>query len=161
LFAAATVATLVLLAACSSTNGDRATSAPDATAATSAAPATTAGVTTTTAPANPATTVASGPATTVPAATAPPTTAAPTTTAPAHPDRGAAHVTLTPVAQVTEPIFVATRPGDPDTIYIAERGCRLRALRDGAVAGQPVLDISSMISSGGERGFLGFAFAPD
>jgi glucose/arabinose dehydrogenase len=74
---------------------------------------------------------------------------------------GAARVKLTPVAQVSEPIFVATRPGDSATLYIAERGGRLRAVRDGALADPPVLDISDLIIAGGERGFLGFAFSPD
>src|SRR4029077_19754099 len=128
-----------------------ATSAPGAATAT---PATT--TASTSAPATTATTTPGGAATTAAA-----TTAAPTTTTPANPDLGAVHVKLTPVAQVTEPIFLATRPGDPSTLYIAERGGRLRALRDGAVVSQPVLDISSMTLAGGERGFLGFAFAPD
>ena len=70
-------------------------------------------------------------------------------------------VKLTQVAQLDEPIFVATRPGGASTIYIAQRGGQLRALRNGALVDQPVLDISSMISAGGERGFLGFAFSPD
>jgi glucose/arabinose dehydrogenase len=87
------------------------------------------------------------------------TTAAPATTAP--PDLDAVGIKLTKVADLEEPIFVATRPGDDATTYIAQRGGRLRALRDGALVDAPVLDISSMISSGGERGFLGFAFAPD
>jgi glucose/arabinose dehydrogenase len=84
-----------------------------------------------------------------------------TTAAPAPPDLHAAAIKLTKVADLEEPIFVATRPGDDTTTYIAQRGGRLRALRDGALVQTPVLDISSMISSGGERGFLGFAFAPD
>jgi glucose/arabinose dehydrogenase len=65
------------------------------------------------------------------------------------------------VAQLQEPIFVAMRPGDPDTIYIAQRGGRLRQMQNGALVDAPVLDISSMISAGGERGLLGFAFSPD
>jgi glucose/arabinose dehydrogenase len=78
-----------------------------------------------------------------------------------NPDLGAVHVKLTPVAQATEPVFVATGPGDASTLYIAERGGRLRALRGGALAEQPVLDISALTLAGGERGFLGFAFSPD
>jgi glucose/arabinose dehydrogenase len=70
-------------------------------------------------------------------------------------------IKLTAVARLDEPIFVALRPGDTTTTYIGQRGGRLRAVRDGALVEQPVLDISGMISSGGERGFLGFAFSPD
>jgi glucose/arabinose dehydrogenase len=65
------------------------------------------------------------------------------------------------VADLREPIFVTTRPGDAATTYIAQRGGQLRAFRDGALVDKPVLDISAMISTGGERGFLGVAFAPD
>jgi glucose/arabinose dehydrogenase len=65
------------------------------------------------------------------------------------------------VAEASQPIFLAARPGDTSTLYIAERGGRLRALRDGPLVEAPVLDISDMISSGGERGFLGFAFSAD
>src|SRR5262249_34415611 len=57
--------------------------------------------------------------------------------------------------------FVTTRPGDTSTLYIAQRGGRLRALRDGSLVDAPVLDIRGMISSGGERGLLGVTFSPD
>jgi len=151
---ASTVAALLVVAACSDDDSG-ATSASSAT--TAAAAATTAATTTaTTAPA----TTAPGTSATSPTTTA--TTAAPpATTVADNPDLGAVHVKLTPVAQATEPIFVAIRPGDAGTLYIAERGGRLRALRGGALAEQPVLDISSMTLAGGERGFLGFAFSPD
>jgi glucose/arabinose dehydrogenase len=155
LLAAGTVAALVLLAACSDDKDDTSadTSASAATTATTAAG--------TSAPAATSTTAGAGTAASAPATTAPPTTAAPTTTAPDNPDLGAVKVKLTPVAQATEPVFVATRPGDAATLYIAERGGRLRALRNGALVEAPVLDISSLTLAGGERGFLGFAFAPD
>jgi glucose/arabinose dehydrogenase len=71
------------------------------------------------------------------------------------------HVQLTQVAQLDAPIRLALRPGDASTIYIAERSGQLRALRGGSLAPDPVLDLSSLISTGGERGFLGFAFSPD
>ena len=128
------------------------------------------------APTGPGSSASSAPATSTVTATAPPTTAAPTTSAPspttpvpaaattaapASPNLGAAAIKLTKVADLEEPIFVATRPGDDTTTYIAQRGGRLRAFRDGALVGAPVLDIGSMISARGERGFLGFAFSPD
>jgi glucose/arabinose dehydrogenase len=70
-------------------------------------------------------------------------------------------VQLTEVAQLDAPIGVALRPGEGSTIYVAEQSGQLRVLRDGALARDAVLDISSLISEGGERGFLGFAFSPD
>ena len=52
------------------------------------------------------------------------------------------------------PGVVATRPGDASTIYIAQRGGKLQAVRDGQLAAQPVLDITKMISSGEFIGIL-------
>jgi len=69
-------------------------------------------------------------------------------------------VALTKVADASEPIYVTARPGDASTLYVAERGGKLLAVRSGQSL-VTVLDISNQISSGGERGFLGFAFAPD
>src|SRR4029079_13566932 len=40
------------------------------------------------------------------------------------------------------------------------QGGRIRIARGGAVVGTPFLDVSSKISSGGERGLLGLAFHP-
>ncbi len=146
---------LVTMAACSS-SGD-ATSAASTTPGSVSAPV--------------ATTTATTPATTAPGSTAPGTTspgattapAAPTTAAPAtdQPDLGAVRVKLTEVAQLTEPILVATRPGEADTLYIAQRGGQLRVMRGGVLDETPVLNISAAVSAGGERGFLGFAFSPD
>jgi glucose/arabinose dehydrogenase len=155
--AAVGAAVLLTAAACSSNDpsagpaapGPSVTSAPTTSAVTATAPPTTAAATT-------AATTGGAPSPTTTAA--PPTT---TTVAPAPPDLDAAAIMLTKVADLEEPIFVATRPGDDTTTYIAQRGGRLRAVRDGALVDAPVLDISSRISSGGERGFLGFAFAPD
>src|SRR5207237_10369458 len=101
-----------------------------------------------------AATTASHPPRTAPASTAP------ATTTPATPDLDAVRMALTKVADLEEPVFVATRAGDATT-YIAQRGGRLRALRNGTLVEAPVLDVSGMISTGGERGFLGFAFSPD
>jgi glucose/arabinose dehydrogenase len=150
------LALVVGAAACS---GDNSSTAPTTTAAapSSAAPTAAASTAATTTPTSGATTTAA-PSTAAPATSADP----PTTTVPAAtPDVGAARITVTKIADLAEPIFVATRPGDTATTYIAQRGGRLRAWRDGALVNEPVLDISDMISSGGERGFLGFAFSPD
>ncbi len=147
------MAVLLVLAACSSDDDNNSDATTTEAAATTVAP------TATTAASAPATTTA--PVTSAASPTAATTAAPPPTTAADDPDLGAVHVKLTPVAQATEPVLVATRPGDASTLYIAERGGRLRALRDGALAEQPVLDISSLTRAGGERGFLGFAFSPD
>ena len=58
------------------------------------------------------------------------------------------------------PLAMAVRSGDA-ALYIADKGGRVVAIRDGGVDPQAVLDISGKVSDGGEQGLLGLAFAPD
>jgi glucose/arabinose dehydrogenase len=84
----------------------------------------------------------------------PATTAKPVTTAaPVAP----VAVKLTTVAGLNAPLAMAQAPGD-DTIYVAEKGGRVRGVRNGQITGT-VLDISSGVSNGGEQGLLGLAFS--
>jgi glucose/arabinose dehydrogenase len=69
-------------------------------------------------------------------------------------------IALAKVADLAEPVDVGTRAGDT-ALYVAERGGTLRKIVDNALVAQPVVDISARTRAGGERGFLGFAFAPD
>jgi glucose/arabinose dehydrogenase len=69
-------------------------------------------------------------------------------------------VRLQRVAMLEEPVALAVRPGDP-ALYIAEKGGRVVAIRDGTVDPTPVLDVSREVSLGGEQGLLGLAFSPD
>lgn len=49
-----------------------------------------------------------------------------------------------------------------DRLFVVERGGRIKILNpDGTVNTTPFLNISSIITSGGERGLLGLAFHPD
>ena len=73
---------------------------------------------------------------------------------------GSARVKLTPVASVDDPTAFTTRTGDR-AFYFTEQVGRVRAIRNGALDPQPVLDISDQVTSGGERGLLGIAFSPD
>lgn len=73
---------------------------------------------------------------------------------------GTAKVKLTPIARVEEPTAFATRPGDR-ALYVTEQVGRVRAVRDGNLDAQPVLDLAPDVGSGGERGLLGLAFSPD
>jgi glucose/arabinose dehydrogenase len=66
---------------------------------------------------------------------------------------------LTPVASLARPVAMAVRAGDP-ALYVAEKGGRVRAIRGGTVDPVPVLDLSTEVSTGGEQGLLGLAFAP-
>jgi glucose/arabinose dehydrogenase len=79
----------------------------------------------------------------------------------APPDLSKVHVTLTPVATLSEPVAMAERSSD-STLYFAERKGTIRAVRDARVAPSPVLDITSETQSGyQEQGLLGLAFSPD
>jgi len=128
--------------------------ATDAPAAeTTTAPDTTA-VTETTDSTEPAATT--DPATTV-VATAPATTAVPATTAPRQPV-GNPVVTTELVGQFVGPVDLAVRPGD-DRYYVVEQ--RNGVVRSDGSSNVTVLDLSDRISSGGEQGVLGLAFAPD
>ena len=55
----------------------------------------------------------------------------------------------------------AASPKDDARLFIVEQGGTIRILRDGKLLPAPFLDISSRISSGGERGLLSVAFHPD
>ena len=61
---------------------------------------------------------------------------------------------VSPVAFVQDP----TRPA---VQYVAEQGGRIRVVQNGTVLSTDFLDLISAISSGGERGLLGMAFAPN
>ena len=74
--------------------------------------------------------------------------------------RGDVRVRLQRIATLEEPLALAVRPDDP-ALYVAEKGGRVVAIRDGAVDPTPVLDVSTEVSLGGEQGLLGLAFAPD
>src|SRR5207248_1939503 len=73
---------------------------------------------------------------------------------------GAARVKLTPIARVDGPTAFAIRQGDR-ALYVTEQVGRVRAVRDGNLDAQPVLDLTADVGSGGERGLLGIAFSPD
>ena len=88
---------------------------------------------------------------------APPATAAP----PAEPQPLASiSLLLTQVADVDQPVDMAVRAGD-GALYLAEKVGRVRAVRDGALDPNPVLDLSDDVSTGSEQGLLGLAFSPD
>ncbi|HVF74881.1 MAG TPA: PQQ-dependent sugar dehydrogenase [Acidimicrobiales bacterium] len=67
---------------------------------------------------------------------------------------------LTKVATLDKPVAMAVRRDDP-AFYVAEKTGRVRKLVDGRVDPQPVVDLSSQVSQGGEQGLLGLAWSPD
>jgi glucose/arabinose dehydrogenase len=62
------------------------------------------------------------------------------------------------VAVLQEPLALAVREGD-DTLYVAQKTGQVMAIRGGSV--REVLDLSAVVSQGGEQGLLGLAFSPD
>lgn len=73
----------------------------------------------------------------------------------------AVDVRLAPVAQgLDSPVFVTAPSGDP-RLFVVEQTGRILILADGAMQGSPFLDLSTSVSTGGERGLLGLAFHPD
>jgi hypothetical protein len=65
----------------------------------------------------------------------------------------------TVVGGFSAPVFVASAPGDPSTLYVVEQAGTIKIVKNGAVAGT-FLDIRSRIKSGGEQGLLSVAFHP-
>src|SRR5262245_14770768 len=59
------------------------------------------------------------------------------------------------------PLEFVQDPTDPAVQYVVEQGGLIRIVRSGVVQPWNFLDLSAAITSGGERGLLGMAFAPD
>jgi glucose/arabinose dehydrogenase len=69
-------------------------------------------------------------------------------------------VKLVKVASVLGTTAMATREGDA-TLYVANQGGVVGAIRRGRVLSGSVLDISDQTAARGEQGLLGIAFSPD
>lgn len=54
-----------------------------------------------------------------------------------------------------------TAPVGDDRLFVVEKAGRIRIIKNGSLLAIPFLDIAGQVSSGGERGLLGLAFAPD
>jgi glucose/arabinose dehydrogenase len=71
---------------------------------------------------------------------------------------------VTVVSGLEAPVYVAQAPGDPDRLFVVERGGRIRVVRDGAIESTPFLDLRDVVRGpgpSGEQGLLGLAFDPD
>lgn len=62
-----------------------------------------------------------------------------------------------------QPLYLTAVPDATGRVFVVEQGGRIRILNPatGAIAATPFLDISTTISTGGERGLLGFVPARD
>jgi glucose/arabinose dehydrogenase len=61
----------------------------------------------------------------------------------------------------TAPVAFVQDPIDRTLQYVVEQGGRIRTVRAGTVLATAFLDLTASVLSGGERGLLGMAFAPD
>ena len=78
------------------------------------------------------------------------------------PDLAAVRVTVEPLAGgLDQPVFVTNAGDGSDRLFVAEQPGRIRVIEGGEVRPSPFLDITDRVTSGGERGLLGFAFPPD
>jgi len=85
----------------------------------------------------------------------------PPTVPPPAPPLGQVRTRLVPIADFVGPIAVRPRPGEPAAVlYVAERRGRIVRLDRGSGARSQVLDIQQLTTGEGERGLLGFDFAP-
>jgi glucose/arabinose dehydrogenase len=64
------------------------------------------------------------------------------------------------VSGLQSPVGFVPDPTDRAVFYAIEQAGRIRIIRDRAIVGD-LLDFRGAITSGGERGLLGLAFAPD
>ena len=61
----------------------------------------------------------------------------------------------------TLPVAFVQDPSNRAVQVVLEQGGRIRLIRNGTVQSTDFLNLTSVVSSGGERGLLGLAFAPD
>lgn len=94
-----------------------------------------------------------------PPATTPPTTTPPTTTAPPPLSVKLTAIVNVPGSEIT--MAVRSTAGDTTTLYIGTQGGQIYAVDPIAQTFVGVLDISSLVQSGGERGLLGMTFSLD
>jgi len=59
------------------------------------------------------------------------------------------------------PVAFVQDPLDRTVQFVVEQGGRVRVVRSGAVLASDLLDLTNVVLSGGERGLLGLACAPD
>jgi glucose/arabinose dehydrogenase len=65
------------------------------------------------------------------------------------------------VSGLSSPVAVVQDPTQPNVQFIVQQGGRIRTVRDGHLEPIDFLDLTTLVLSGGERGLLGLAFAPD
>jgi glucose/arabinose dehydrogenase len=78
------------------------------------------------------------------------------------PALSAADITLAPIATgLDRPVFITSARDGSGRTFIVEQGGRILVRKDGVILPTPLLDITGLVSTGGEQGLLGLAFHPD
>jgi glucose/arabinose dehydrogenase len=70
-------------------------------------------------------------------------------------------VRLLLLGRFDQPTYLAAPRGERRRRFVVEREGRIRVVRGGRVLDAPFLDISDLVTTGGESGLLSMAFAPD
>src|SRR3954452_17959481 len=70
-------------------------------------------------------------------------------------------VRLQKIGSFAAPLYVTAPPGDRRRLFVVEQGGKIKVIRGAKVLSTPFLDITKLVTSGGEQGLLGLAFAPD
>jgi glucose/arabinose dehydrogenase len=58
------------------------------------------------------------------------------------------------------PVYVTAAKGENGRLYVVEQGGKIQVLDGGKRRSTPLLDISNLVTAGGEQGLLGLAFHP-
>lgn len=61
----------------------------------------------------------------------------------------------------TQPLLYRQDPTNPNAAFVVQQNGLIRVLVNGMLQTTPFLNVSTLISTGGERGLLGLAFPPD
>src|SRR2546423_6303622 len=78
------------------------------------------------------------------------------------PSSAAAQLRAVPyVSGLSLPVAFVQDPSDATIQYVLQQGGRIRLIKGGVLQTTPFLDLTSSISSGGERGLLGMALPAD
>jgi glucose/arabinose dehydrogenase len=68
---------------------------------------------------------------------------------------------LKKIGDFSSPVYVTAPRGDRHRVFVVEQTGAIRIVKDGKKLAAPFLNLKSRISSGGERGLLSMAFAPN
>jgi glucose/arabinose dehydrogenase len=64
------------------------------------------------------------------------------------------------VSGLSGALYVTAPPGDTGRLFVVQQGGRIRVIQNGTLLTAPFLDISGLVSTGGEQGLLSIAFHP-